>query len=113
MAAALAELLGARRRKPLIYLASSERRAEEIQRALAGMAPGCGARVLPPWDCLPFDRASPSRDIMGRRMQVLRRLADGAGQTVLLILSPEALAQRLPPASALSDAFLELEARGG
>lgn len=108
VAAALADRLTGRRRQPLVYLASSERRAEEIRRALAGMAPDATPMVLPPWDCLPFDRASPSRDVMGRRMQVLRRLAEAAGRTVL-ILSPEALAQRLPPPEALSAAFLILK----
>lgn len=106
VAAALADRLAGRRRKPLVYLASSERRAEEIRRALAGMAPGADPMVLPPWDCLPFDRASPSRDVMGRRMQVLRRLAEGGGPLVL-ILAPEALVQRLPP-TALAEVRLTL-----
>src|ERR1700710_1097247 len=54
-----------------VHLASSDRRAEEIGRALLGFAPGIETLVLPPWDCLPYDRASPSPDVMGRRLRVM------------------------------------------
>ncbi|RYF93564.1 MAG: DEAD/DEAH box helicase, partial [Caulobacteraceae bacterium] len=92
-----------------VHLASSERRAEEIGRALAGLAPDIETLVLPPWDCLPYDRASPSRDVMGRRMRVFQRLAEKTAGRRVLVVSPEALMQRLPPAAALRRAFLRLE----
>jgi transcription-repair coupling factor (superfamily II helicase) len=95
-AAALAVALAcASAGSPLVHLASSERRAEEIGRALAGLFPDREVLVLPPWDCLPYDRASPSRDVMGRRMRVLAALAKI--KDPLLVTSPEALVQRLPP----------------
>ncbi|CAN5487034.1 DEAD/DEAH box helicase [soil metagenome] len=94
---------------PSVHVASSERRAEEIGRALAGLSSNLEVLVLPPWDCLPYDRASPSRDIMGRRMRVLQRLASGAGAGCMVITSPEALVQKLPPRHILTDAFLVLE----
>jgi transcription-repair coupling factor (superfamily II helicase) len=87
-----------------IHLASSDRRAEEIGRALAGVAPDIEVLVLPPWDCLPFDRASPGREVMGRRMSVLRRLANTPGDRVLIV-SPESLLQRTPPAEAVAASF--------
>jgi len=94
---------------PRVHVASSERRAEEIGRALAGLSPGLEVLVLPPWDCLPYDRASPSRDVMGRRMRVLQRLAQGGDAPCVVITSPEALVQKLPPREVLADAFLVLE----
>jgi transcription-repair coupling factor (superfamily II helicase) len=107
-ALALARKIGVGRGAPLVHLASSERRAEEIGRALAGFAPALQVLVLPPWDCLPYDRASPSRDVMGRRMRVLQQLAESRGPRVL-ITSPEALVQKLPPQKTLATAFLDLE----
>lgn len=107
-AVALARQAAALSEGSLVHVASSERRAEEIGRALAGLAPDLDVLVLPPWDCLPYDRASPSRDVMGRRMRVLQRLAENAAGHVV-ITSPEALVQRLPPTSALDGAFLILE----
>jgi transcription-repair coupling factor (superfamily II helicase) len=107
-AVALARLAATARGASLVHVASSERRAEEIGRALAGVAPTLDVLVLPPWDCLPYDRASPSRDVMGRRMRVLKRLAEDGG-THVVITSPEALVQKLPPSAALDGAFLVLE----
>jgi transcription-repair coupling factor (superfamily II helicase) len=94
---------------PSVHVASSERRAEEIGRALAGLSSNLEVLVLPPWDCLPYDRASPSRDIMGRRMRVLQRLSHDAGTGCVVITSPEALVQKLPPREILADAFIVLE----
>ncbi|HEY8616525.1 transcription-repair coupling factor [Phenylobacterium sp.] len=90
----------------LLYVASSERRADEIGRALRQFAPEVEVLVLPPWDCLPYDRASPSRETMGRRMAVLTRLAESAEGARVLVASAEALLQRVPPKKALKDAFL-------
>ena len=58
----------------LIHVARSETRAERLARAAHGFAPGLEVVALPPWDCLPCDRASPSRAAMGRRIAALRRL---------------------------------------
>ena len=94
---------------PRVHVASSERRADEIGRALAGLSSSLEVLVLPPWDCLPYDRASPSRDVMGRRMHVLQRLAQEAGDGCVVITSPEALVQKLPPRETLTEAFIVLE----
>ncbi|MEW5687951.1 MAG: TRCF domain-containing protein [Pseudomonadota bacterium] len=91
-----------------VLLAAGERRAAEIARAAAAFAPAAEVLTLPGWDCLPFDRASPSRDIMGRRMATLARLATDADRPRLLVLSPAALLQRVPATVALQDAFLTL-----
>jgi transcription-repair coupling factor (superfamily II helicase) len=104
IAARLAEAVQAH--DSLLYVASSERRADEIGRALRQFAPETEVLVLPPWDCLPYDRASPSREAMGRRMAVLARLAEPADGRRVLIAAAEALLQKVPPKRALKDAFL-------
>lgn len=81
----------------LIYVATSERRAEETATALLAFAPDCDVLVLPPWDCLPYDRAAPSSDSMGRRMAVLQRLLEPSDRQRLLVTSADAVVQRLPP----------------
>jgi len=96
-------------RRDTLFVAASERRADEIARALGAMAsPDLKILVFPPWDCLPFDRASPSRESMGRRVGVLADLAAASDQPRLVVTSPEAVMQRTPPLSALSERF-ELE----
>ncbi|WP_082532253.1 MULTISPECIES: DEAD/DEAH box helicase [unclassified Phenylobacterium] len=85
----------------LIYIASNERRADEIARAMQDLAPQIEVLSLPPWDCLPYDRASPSRECMGRRMEVLGRLQSPVRGARAIIVSAETLLQRLPPARAV------------
>ncbi len=80
-----------------ILLAHSEAQATRLAAAALALRPELGAVVLPGWDCLPFDRVSPSRAVMGRRMAALRAMALGA--TRLVVAGPEAVVQRLPPAS--------------
>ncbi len=95
-------------KKLLVFLASSERRADEVARALVALAPDVETLVLPPWDCLPFDRASPSRESMGRRMRTLRALAAAPRGSRVLIVAVESLVQRLPPPDIVATGFREL-----
>lgn len=92
----------------LVFVAASERRAEEVGRALRRLASDLDVLVLEAWDCLPYDRASPSRDVMGRRMAVLARLDAGGERPRVLVLAAEALVQRAPPTRALRTGFLRL-----
>src|SRR5437763_12575860 len=59
----------------LLYIARSDTRAQRLARALRGLAPKQVVVVLPPWDCLPYDRAGPSREAMGRRIAALRQFS--------------------------------------
>ena len=84
--------------RTLLHVARSETRAERLARAAASFAPGCEVLLLPPWDCLPYDRASPSRSVMGRRIGLLSRLADAAPPDGRLVIATiESLLQRVPP----------------
>ena len=88
-----------------VLVTTSEARADEIGRALTGMVDArTEVLVLPPWDCLPYDRASPSKESQGRRLAVLNRLDDRSGRQVL-VTSPEGALLRLPPPEARSAAF--------
>jgi transcription-repair coupling factor (superfamily II helicase) len=85
------------------FLARSETRAARLCRAATALA-GEAAEVLllPGWDCLPYDRASPSRAVTGARLMVAAALEApaAASRPRLLIASVEAAMQRLPPAAA-------------
>ncbi|QTC92880.1 helicase-related protein [Brevundimonas goettingensis] len=92
----------------LVFLATNERRADEIASALGalGSATAADILVLPPWDCLPYDRAAPSRESMGRRMAVLAALkAPEADLKRWVVTSPEAAMQRTPPHDVVGHAF--------
>jgi transcription-repair coupling factor (superfamily II helicase) len=50
---------------------------------------------FPAWDCLPYDRISPSRDCINTRVQTLTNLVENNQQIVVTSLN--ALGQNLPP----------------
>ncbi len=91
VAAALVETAG-RANSDLIHVAADEREADELALLARSFAPGVEVLVFPPWDCLPYDRASPSALSMGGRMAVLLALGRGDRRHVVLT-SPEALIQ--------------------
>ncbi len=83
----------------VVHVARSETRASRLHRAAATLAPHLRPILLPAWDCLPYDRISPSREVMGMRMHAVHRLAERGAAPVLAIASVDAAMQRLPPPS--------------
>jgi transcription-repair coupling factor (superfamily II helicase) len=88
----------------LIHVASSERRAEQLCRVVQALAPELAIHLFRPWDCLPYDRAPPSRGAMGHRVDVLSALTRPADAPRLVITTPDALVQRVPPRETWADA---------
>ncbi len=104
-------LLSLRERgRPLVHVARDTRRLEEIAALLRGLGPGIGVAIYPEWDCLPFDRASPSRGTMGARAGVLRWLTDADHLPDILLTTAPALIQRVPPPETWAEARVEIRA---
>ncbi|RVU16576.1 helicase-related protein [Methylobacterium oryzihabitans] len=102
-------LLGLRETgRPLVHVARDARRLDALAGLLRGLDPECRVAVYPEWDCLPFDRASPSRGVMGARAGVLRWLTDEAALPDFLLTTAPALIQRVPPPETWGPAHLEL-----
>ncbi len=80
-----------------LFLAADERRAEEIARALRPLVGSHAIMLFQPWDCLPYDRVSPSREVMGGRLAVLQALAAPGESPRLVVTSPEAILQKVAP----------------
>lgn len=107
-----ARLIGALREdpRPLLYVARTESTAMAVAEALQALAPDSGPVLLPPWDCLPYDRILPSRRAMGRRMDALRVWLDEAGKSRHILVAPlDALLQRVPPVEIIRETRLTIE----
>lgn len=92
----------------LCYVALSERQVDEIAVAMTAIFPEIKHVILPPWDCLPYDRVPPSRHCMGRRMDALRIWQTSSGERRLLLTSLDAMLQRIPPEAIIAVSKLEL-----
>jgi transcription-repair coupling factor (superfamily II helicase) len=91
---------GETRAAALVFVARDGLRAQAFSDALAFAAPEIEALHLPSWDCQPYDRVSPNAAIAAERMTALARLARTRGaieRPRVLIVSVNALTQRLPP----------------
>lgn len=110
LAARLVDLVGEAQAEGVFFLARGEHEAEEIAHSFAGMMSNAETILLPPWDCLPYDRVSPSRESMGRRASALCAMAEKAEGPRLVVLSPEAALQRILPPADIAEGFTEIQA---
>ncbi|TCL73753.1 transcription-repair coupling factor [Rhizobium sp. BK251] len=65
----LAEL--ARNGQPVAYVLSDGQRMADLEQMIGFVAPDIPVLTLPAWDCLPYDRVSPSADTSARRLAAL------------------------------------------
>ena len=89
----------AARGTPVIHIARDDRRMAAMRAALAFFAPGLAVLEFPAWDTTPYDRVSPSGEIMAQRLQVLAALATGAVRPPLVLLTTVNAAIQLVPAA--------------
>lgn len=59
---------------------------------------------VPAWDCLPYDRVSPRRALVGRRLAALGQIIEDTGNGRVVLTTISALLQRVPPRAFLSGA---------
>jgi transcription-repair coupling factor (superfamily II helicase) len=79
----------------IVVVTATTAEAERLARDLRAYVGDEGVAVFPAWETLPFERVSPSSEVMGRRLAVLGHLfSDGAGPQ-LLVAPIKALLQRL------------------
>jgi transcription-repair coupling factor (superfamily II helicase) len=97
----------------LLVVARDDARMAFLSEALALFAPDIEILEVPAWDCVPYDRVSPSVDVTARRIDTLTRLAQVSGPRRRIVLSTVgALSQRLPPAEALRYAVFSAKVGG-
>ncbi|MCB1460028.1 MAG: transcription-repair coupling factor, partial [Nitratireductor sp.] len=111
--AEIAEAAARNDRAGLVYAASDGQQLASIQSALSFHAPRLEVIELPAWDCLPYDRVSPSSEVIARRIATLGRLAgmaDGkrVGAPLLVLTTANALMQRNAPRDFMSTQVLHL-----
>ncbi len=107
-----AEAAGDDRPARLLHVARDDARMAQLAAGLAFFAPEIEVLTFPAWDCLPYDRVSPHRDIVSRRLDTLTELlrAPDPGRVRVVLTTVAALLQRVPPRSGLEGSVLELEA---
>ncbi len=87
----------------LFLIAPTGRRAESLGPAVEALLPGAEVLHFPAWETLPHERLSPSPETVGRRLDVLRRIARWSGEAPLVVTASVRGALQ-PLAAGLADA---------
>jgi transcription-repair coupling factor (superfamily II helicase) len=100
--------LGADMPALVLIVARDAIRAAAIQQAMTFFAPEMEIFSFPAWDCQPYDRASPNAAVLAQRMGTLSRLVRSRGgeRPRIVITTANALVQRVPPVSWVSNQAL-------
>ncbi len=82
-----------------VFVAADDASARAMLDAVTFFAPELETIYFPAWDCLPYDRASPSMRVSSDRLAALAALARPSDRAQLLVTTVNAALQRtLPPA---------------
>lgn len=95
----------------VLFIARDGSRAAASVEALRFFAPQIPVIEFPAWDCLPYDRVSPSPAILSARMATLSLLADHDGKSPLIVVATvNSATQRTPPREVIAASRLRAEA---
>ncbi|MCF6368535.1 transcription-repair coupling factor [Rhizobium halophilum] len=107
----LAEM--ARVGQPVAYVMSDGQRMTDLEQMLGFVAPDIPVLTLPAWDCLPYDRVSPSADVSARRLAALSGLIAHARKphAAIVLVTVNAMLQKIAPSEVIES--LAFSARPG
>ena len=86
----------------LMHVCRDDQHMAALEDQIHYFAPQLEVLRFPAWDCLPYDRVSPSADILARRLAVLARLVKPSSKPFILLTTVNAILQRTVPQSLIS-----------
>jgi len=88
-----------------LFVARDDSRASAFMSACRFFAPHIAVISLPAWDCLPYDRVSPSRTLSARRAAALHGLLIApTNKPLIVVTTVSAAIQKVPPRSIIKTA---------
>jgi len=92
----------------IVYIALDDGRLDTLKDLLAFFAPDVQILEFPAWDCLPYDRVSPTNDIVSKRVSTLSELLlwqqDKKYLPRIVLTTTNAIVQKVTPPEALENA---------
>ncbi|RDL51749.1 Transcription-repair-coupling factor [Ensifer sp. M14] len=103
----------ARAGTPVAYILSDGQRIADLEQVLGFVAPDIPVLTLPGWDCLPYDRVSPSADTSARRLAALSALIAHRKKphAAIVLVTVNAALQKISPQDVIES--LAFSARPG
>ncbi|MET4807369.1 transcription-repair coupling factor (superfamily II helicase) [Limibacillus sp. MBR-115] len=92
------------------HVARDDARLARLAELIRFFAPNREVIEFPAWDCLPYDRAGPHKDIVAQRLSALSRLKALCSDSNLVVLTTvNAVMQRVAPPSLFDGRLLHLK----
>ncbi|MFJ6331570.1 transcription-repair coupling factor [Rhizobium sp. NPDC092011] len=103
----------ARAGQPVAYIMSDGQHMADVEQMLGFIAPEIPVLALPAWDCLPYDRVSPSSDTSARRLAALSGLIayHRKPHAAIVLVTVNAMLQKVAPQDVIES--LAFSARPG
>ncbi len=79
-----------------LYVTVDEKAANIAKASLDLFVPEIDTLIFPSWDCMPYDRLSPKKDVMGARLKSLSLLQHKPKNARIIIAPAHAVVQRIP-----------------
>ena len=96
---------------PALFIARDDSRASSFLAACRFFAPDLPVVSLPAWDCLPYDRISPSRLIAARRSAALYLLTQiDSDKPLIVVATVSGVTQKVPPKTSIAKAGFRAKA---
>ncbi|MGV1793785.1 transcription-repair coupling factor [Rhizobium sp. A37_96] len=85
--------------QPIAYVMSDGQHMADVEQMLGFIAPEIPVLTLPAWDCLPYDRVSPSSDTSARRLAALSGLIahHRKPHAAIVLVTVNAMLQKVAP----------------
>ena len=93
----LLESLGKKSGASKVLVSENELEMRSVAAVLKDLVEGCEVLTFPAWDCLPYDRSSPRKDIVAERAKTLSTLARAGEKKIIVVTTVSAFLQKLPP----------------
>jgi len=95
----------------LVHVCSDPQELNSIADSLSFYAPWLAKVHLPAWDCLPYDRVSPSSQVVAARIEALSTIASSGNsdEPLLILTTANALMQRMVPHASLMTQITDLK----
>ena len=84
----LTSLLATQAERPVLVVTSTYREAEALTAELQSLLTSEDVAYYPAWEVLPHERLSPRAEVVGRRLEVLRRIAGREGSRPRVVVAP-------------------------
>lgn len=92
----------------VLILAQNDDHMRQIKAELDFFSPGKQTLIFPEWDCLPYDRSSPSKSCLSERLSVFTQLAEKP-DNLCVVTTMGAITQKIPTLAQFLENSLDIK----